>query len=327
MRNIGEVFPNMIINQVNYEDVKIHKHWHFTERHVARLREFLEAHYLELRRFYGENTLKPLLGTIHKKVEALMLLENAIPIVREKDSISQEPLFNERTLKLLYKYFILSVLDVIMQLGSETNIIVQETPSYAEETDIISSLEAQEEATGQITAVEIIAGDKKSLNEKLASMMAEFLNIVEKDKEAINYNEASIREKITRAKDVEKDDVVEEFDSLSIEERDVNFVFKKLRMERWSRGLEKGLTQYVGDTYDREIEEMERREMRRQRLSNQEGINGRNIDIATMDEEERMQRIDEIESEEYALSHLPEDDDYGDNDDGYMNEHDPERDY
>ena len=327
LRNIGEVFPNMIINQVNYEDVKIHKHWHFTERHVARLREFLEAHYLELRRFYGENTLKPILGTIHKKVEALMLLENAIPIVREKDSISKEPLFNERTLKLLYKYFILSVLDVIIQLGSETNIIVQETPSYAEETDIISSLEAQEEASGQITAVEIIAGDKKSLNEKLASMMAEFLNIVEKDKEAINYNEASIREKITRAKDVEKDDVVEEFDSLSIEERDVNFVFKKLRMERWSRGLEKGLTQYVGDTYDREIEEMERREMRRNRLSNQEGINGRNIDIATMDEEERMQRIDEIESEEYALSHLPEDDDYGDNDDGYMNEHDPERDY
>jgi hypothetical protein len=72
---------------------------------------------------------------------------------------------------------------------------------------------------------------------------------------------------------------------------------------------------------------MERREMRRNRLSNQEGITGQNIDIAEMDEEARMQRIDEIESEEYALSHLPEDDDYGDNDDGYMNEHDPERDY
>ena len=238
-----------------------------------------------------------------------------------------EPLFNERTLKSLYTFFILSILDVIMKLSDEGGIIIRETTPYAEEMDIISGLEVESEAMGQITAVEILAGDKKSLSEKMASMMVDFLNIVDKDKEAINYNEGTIKEKITRAKDNEKDDVVAEFDTLSNEERDVEFIFKKLRMERWGRGLEKGLTQYVGDTYDREIEEMERRETRRSRLSTQEGVGERNADIADMDEESRMQRIDEIEAEEYSLGHLPEDDDYGDRDDGYMNEHDPERDY
>ena len=327
LRNMGEVFPNMIINQVNYEDVKIHKHWHFSERHVSRLRDFLQSHYLELRRYYGETTLKPLLATMHTKLDTMMQLARSIPVVREGNKPNMEPIFNERTLKMLYTYFILSVLDVIMKLGEETDLIVQEVVPYAEDSDIMSSLEAEEQATGQITAIEIIAGDKKSLNEKIASMLSEFLNIIEKDKGSINYNEASIKEKMTRAKDNEKDDVVEEFDSLSIEERDVEFVFKKLRMERWGRGLEKGLTQYVGDTYDREIEDMERRDTRRNRLSGSDGVNDRNIDAADMEEEERLQRVDEIENEEYGLGHLPEDDDYGDRDDGYMNEHDPERDY
>jgi hypothetical protein len=327
IRNIGSVFPNMIINQVNYEDVKIHLHWNFTDTHIKRLRDFLQGHYVELRRYYGETTLKPLLETMHDKLKNLMLLENAIPIIREDEKTDKEPLFNERTLKMIYTYFILSIFDVIMQLGEDTDLIIQEEVPYAEESDIISSLEAQDAATGQITAVEIIAGDKKSLKDKLASMMSDFLAIVEKDKQAINYNELTIKEKITRSKDLEKDDVVEEFDSLSIEERDVAFVFKKLHMERWGRGKEKGITQYVGDTYDREIEDMERRDMRRSRLSEQEGISGRNIDAAEMEEEERMQRIDEIEAEEYGLEHLPEDDDYGDRDDGYMNEHDPDRDY
>ena len=55
--------------------------------------------------------------------------------------------------------------------------------------------------------------------------------------------------------------------------------------------------------------------------------NGDGDDSADMEEEERNQRIDEIEAEEYALNHLPEDDDYGENDTGYMNSHDPEIDY
>jgi len=339
IRNMGSVFPNMIINKVNYENVIIHKHWKFTDHHVLRLREFLQKHYTELRRYYGDTTMKPLLETMHAKLEFLFLLEKNIPIVREKSGGTgtgtgtgnggndSEPLFNERTLKSLYTFFILSILDVIMKLSDEGGIIIKETTPYAEEMDIISGLEVESEAMGQITAVEILAGDKKSLSEKMASMMVDFLNIVDKDKEAINYNEGTIKEKITRAKDNEKDDVVAEFDTLSNEERDVEFIFKKLRMERWGRGLEKGLTQYVGDTYDREIEEMERRETRRSRLSTQEGVGERNADIADMEEEDRMQRIDEIEAEEYSLGHLPEDDDYGERDDGYMNEHDPERDY
>jgi len=326
IRNMGMVFPNMIINKVNYEDVIIHKHWNFTETHVLRLRDFLQKHYVELRRYYGDTTMKPLLETMHAKLEFLFLLEKNIPIVREKGG-DMEPLFNERTLKLLYTFFILSILDVIMNLSDDSGIIIRETVPYAEEMDIVSGLEVESEATGQITAVEILAGDKKSLNEKMALMMVDFLNIVEKDKDAINYNEGTIKEKITRAKDNEKDDVVEEFDEVSQEERDVEFVFKKLRMGRWGRGLEKGLTQYVGDTYDREIEDLERRETRRNRLSMQEGVGERNADIADMEEEDRMQRIDEIEAEEYGLGHLPEDDDYGDRDDGYMNEHDPDRDY
>ena len=45
---------------------------------------------------------------------------------------------------------------------------------------------------------------------------------------------------------------------MSKEQRDIEDLLKNHRLEKWSKGLQKGLTQILGTTYDEEREERER---------------------------------------------------------------------
>ena len=55
---------------------------------------------------------------------------------------------------------------------------------------------------------------------------------------------------------------------MSKEQRDIEDLLKNHRLEKWSKGLQKGLTQYVGTTYDEEREERERIQILEQQLEN-----------------------------------------------------------
>jgi hypothetical protein len=318
IRNIAIVFPNMIINKVTYDNVKIPKHWKFSDRHNTRLRDFVQSHYAKLYSFYGESTITPLLVKMIQALDTLLIIEQTIPIIRENNTKNQEPLFDERTLKGLYQYFILSIFELMTKLSKMTDVIIQEVIPFGDDIDIMSRLQVEEEATGQITELEIVAGEKKNINEKIASMMIEFINIIDQDKHSVNYNEKSIKEKINRARDVEKDDIVDELGELSIESREIEFLFKKHRLGgRWAKGKDSGIVKHNNDFYDRALDEAESREHRRTKVPTD-----RNSDIIEMEEDAQNIRFDEIDAEENSMGHLPEDDDFGDNDAGYTLDYD-----
>ena len=99
------------------------------------------------------------------------------------------------------------------------------------------------------------------------------------------------------------------------EERAIDTEFKKHKLGDWGLGLQKGLTQYVADFYDKEIEDNERQALRDRQLDNL-GLTDdteRSFISAEMNNSDRIQQ--DIDREEYDLSMLPEDDDFGDNDD------------
>jgi hypothetical protein len=279
------------------------------------LKASLIEHYVALKKFYGEKTLFPLLETLQTKLSFLVEIERAIPVIIEnKDRLTA---FNKRTLHLLFQHFMLTIFDILTKLSSETDIIVRETIPIDETEQILNSLTVDEDATGVITEIEILAGEKTNIDEKVASLLQSFVAIIQKDKKAINYNEQIIFDKINRAKDVEKDDIVEELGDLSIEEREIQHLFKSLKIGRWGQGLQKGLTRYDPTFYDSEITDMERRESKRNDLR-ENGATDRNIDILEVENDMQERDSRDIENEEYDLADLPEDDDYGENDDTYM---------
>ena len=107
---------------------------------------------------------------------------------------------------------------------------------------------------------------------------------------------------------------MEEFDNMTKDQREIEKFFKDHRMGDWNVGMQKGLRQYVGDTYDREREEMEQQLHKERQLGRRDFVSDMQREIFLDGDAER--EAAQIEAEEYSLRALPTDDDYGDADDG-----------
>ena len=78
--------------------------------------------------------------------------------------------------------------------------------------------------------------------------------------------------------------------------------------------MQKGLTQYVKETYDEEREAIERRAIAESKLGLSNMVTDMNRDIYVLEMDEQNDADAEIERDEMDLSGLAEDDDFGDRD-------------
>jgi hypothetical protein len=84
---------------------------------------------------------------------------------------------------------------------------------------------------GQLLSdIDTLMGDKKALGQRVSELIVAYLRIIEKDKAAINFNLANIKEKLTRVKDKEKDGVVERIGAMSVDERQIENMMKTHKM-------------------------------------------------------------------------------------------------
>ena len=94
------------------------------------------------------------------------------------------------------------------------------------------------------------------------------------------------------------------------EEREVDTIFKNQQLERWSKGLQKGLVNYQKDTYDDERETMEKQMLIDIRLNKNKDVNDMNRDIYRFDMLAEEQTDAAIEDEEMRIDYMGEDADF-----------------
>lgn len=195
---------------------------------------------------------------------------------------------------------------------------VDENTNYQNDNDlIITSVQLEEESMGEITEIDIIRGDQKKRKQNIANIIVAMLNIVRKEKNAINLNSQMVKEKINRSKDKERHKITSTLRDMNKEEREIENLFKNHRLERWNKGLQKGLTQYVGKTYDEERIEREKEEILEKQLHNREMIGEAftaDREIASLEQEENEIVTERIENDAFDMNDIPDDDDAGDND-------------
>ena len=180
---------------------------------------------------------------------------------------------------------------------------------------------------GQLLSdMDIVMGDKKALGQRVSELLVAYLRMIEKDKAAINFNLANIKEKLTRVKDKEKDGVVERIGAMSVGERQLENMMKTHKMGIWSRGTSQtGVVIYDQDYYDEEREEMEKIAQKERQLGRRDYVTDMNREIYVMDALEADRTAAEIEAHELDMrTGIPEDDDAGDDDAAYIHRHDDE---
>ena len=317
--NFINVFPNIILNKVNYDKTYIPKYYNFSQNHEKKLIKYISDYYEGLKKFYGIPTLLNILPTIQKMGQNLIRLSQVTPCfssIKTGDKVLKG-VIDERTSRFLFEYYLLRILTSYIYLSDESEMIVTEIKTNIEVTDIFSVDYIEETETKvdlgmssrNIVDTRILTGNKKTLKEKTAELLVTFMEIFENEKNNINISYEEIQDRVFKLREREKDMVTDKLKAMTDEGRDIDTVFKILKQGIYSKGLEKGLTMYDKDFYERPEEQELRDEMekaeRRIRKKNKDATD-ENIDILVDEYLEQRQMENDIDRDAYDIGFLNE---------------------
>ena len=334
--NFVGIFPNIILNKVDYKENYIPKYLGLSKNHEGKIKTIISDYYDKLRVFYDVPALSNILQRVQRKCNNLLKLSKNTPTFvtiknkqdgkeNGKDS-ETKPIFDERTSKFLYEYYLLKVLSEYIDLSDEPSMIVKRVQrknivgTRVDVEDIVSVDYLDENNTAIDINVDIdnriefdtnlLSGDKKELKQKVANLLIEFLRIMNSYKEIVDISYDQVLDRVFKLKEKEKDIITDRLKTMTDEERDADTILKVNKLGVWSKGLQKGLTTYVKETYDEErefIEQMLQFERKAQRKIRETNMDNTNMDMVLDDLIEETERENEIEREAYDIGGYTED--------------------
>jgi hypothetical protein len=316
--NFVNVFPNIILNKVNYDNVHIPNYYGFSKNHSNKLKNYIGGYYEKLKTFYGNPTLLNVLTTIQKSSRNLVRIANVTPkfssIKMGENTI--KPIFDERTSRFLFEYYLLRVLINYIELSDEEEMIVTEIRKETEITDIFAVEYLEETETRADLAmtsrnqqdVTMLTGNKKELRQKTTELLIAFVDILHNQKENVDISYEEIQDRVFKLREREKDMVTDRLKNMTDELRDADTILKINKLGKYSVGMQKGLTMYDKEYYEKEgdlRDEMVKAE-RKIRQSNPDA-NDENIDIL-LDEYIEQQEVDnQLDDEANDMRDITED--------------------
>lgn len=307
-------YPNIILNKVNYSNISIHKYWKLSDKHNNDIKELVRKNYEQLKPFYGNEDLKPLLIEVQNLSRDIVDLMQNTPIMKTKQDGSRD-VFHVQLVKHLYLFYFFSTLEKYIQLEE---LVMDEEYAVLKEDLVSSTIYADDEEDAETREkqqrMEMLEGNKVQVQKVLASLIGSYITIFNRQKERINMNRSTVLELVLRSKEREKNVKTRQLSDLTDEERKVDSELRKAKLGQWNIGLQKGLTQYVKDFYDVERDEMVAEAILESKVGNVSDVTNMNRDIYTMDEIEKQLTDLEAEKEAYDMSLFADDDDFGDRD-------------
>jgi hypothetical protein len=312
--NFVNVFPNIILNKVDYNDINVPAHWKLSKNHVLDIKKLVSEYYTKLKGLYEMPELYKVLKTIQKQTQFLVLLSRETPcftnIVYKERKFKH--IFNERTSVYLFKYYFLRIVAAFVNLTDNEEMIVSEREKAA---DVIDLFTVDEEFREPVNKA-VLQGSKKDLKQKVTNMLVVFFGIMSSHKDTVNVSYDDIADRIFKSKEKEKNMITDRLKSMSDEERNADTILKINKLGVWSKGLQKGLTTYTKETYDDEREFMETMDSFDRTIRKKNNL-GANADV--LDEiGELVEEADEneaIDRENYDISEYGgENDEYDDQD-------------
>ena len=317
IENFVMIFPNIILNKVDYKENIIPNYLGLSKNHQKKIKDEISQYYDKLRIFYDVPILNNVLQNIQKSCENLLKLSKNTPsfATTHKNDKELKPIFDERTSKLLFEYYFFRILIQYTYLCEDDKMIVREVRQTQEVQDLFS-VDYIDEANASLdinitigntteTDITILKGDKRELKTKTANLMMEFLLIMESHKDVVDISYDDVLDRIFKLKEKEKDIITDRLKIMTDEERDADTILKVNKLGMWSKGLQKGLTTYVKETYDEEREFME--QMLQYEKQAQKTLRTNNLDATSGgfvldDFIEEIERDAEIEKEAYDMS-------------------------
>jgi hypothetical protein len=310
-------FPNIILNKVDYQNVYIPNYWGLSKRHSNDVKKMIGEYYEKLRGFYDKPSLYNILTAIQYSSRNLLLLSKETPSfssIKYKEK-ELKPVFDERTSQLLFEYYLLRVFINYMDLSDDNNMIVNQVTRKEEISDIFSTDYIEEKQTRvdvdiserSQSDVILLKGNKKELKQKVTELLIAYIQIMDKHKDVVDVSYDKVVDRVFKTKEVEKDMITDRLKDLTDEERNADTILKINKLGVWSKGLQKGLTNYVKENYDEEQHFMEKMMQYENKIRKNTNVVEENVDQYMDDYIEELEVEADIEKDAYDMSNMNED--------------------
>lgn len=311
IKNILQIYPNMIIKGVDYKDVPIPKHWKISERHMRDVRDLIFGETSALQKYYKDKTLFPVLQSIQKHSRDIIDLMNATNLFADiilNDNTIETTIINGNIIKKLIKFYVLC--SFYIYIKSVDMELISDDEENVELLGLVDDGGLEDSVREQI-----IAGKKEQLNKKIANLLGTYISIMESQKKKMDLNNEDIVKNVLKAKEKEKNKITKRLGDLTVEEREVENILKNQRLGNWSLGQTRALYEYDADQYDKERQEIEDDMLMELRLNRNDEVTERNREIYRLEAIEEQVQRERVNAELMAsFAAMPDDDDYGDRD-------------
>tara|TARA_B100000902_G_scaffold315452_1_gene306481 strand:+ start:31 stop:6060 length:6030 start_codon:yes stop_codon:yes gene_type:complete len=305
--NICQVFPNIILHEVNFSERYVPKHWlsgskKLSDKHKQDIISFMLKDGQGFSKFYKNKNIKPVLEYVLSQNEDIIALMDAIPFysgITGKNKTGS--IFDGEILKKLAYYFLLCSFSLYISAFSvDLRIDTNEDEDFMEEAEDGDDLD-------------IIRGEQEVLEKDTLSLLNLYILKLGDYKKLLNVSAETINKNVLKTKTKEKEQIVKRLGDLTIEEREIEDIMKNSSLGDWSLGRTKAIFEYDNKQYDKEREKLEHDallELKSGGLDDVSEFTGEVFNISNvidqMEEDFIQNRIDD---EVYDLSAIPEEDD------------------
>jgi hypothetical protein len=317
-----KVFPNIILNKVDYSDITVPKHWDLSGKHKNDIKNSVSEQYEKFRVFYEDTALSRILRRIQNLCENIIVLADITPSFSSIKYKGKElkPVFDERTSKFLFEYYILRVFINYIDLAESDEMLVREVTKKVTTDDLVTveflddlTTGVEFEETREVQDIRLVKGNKKELKTKVSNLLVTFIQAIDSNRHKTNYSYENIMDLVFKIKEREKNNITSRLQGLTDEEREADTILKVNKLGVWNKGLQKGLTTYVKDNFDEEREDMEKMMQYERTLAQRKATTGEDIDMDDFMDDILVDG--EIERENYDMTGFTGDDgNYGEED-------------
>ena len=316
--NFAVLFPNIILNKVDYDNIFLPKYLKISESHESKIKKNIRDYYSLLKNLYGVNGLNSILQQIQKSCKNLIKMSHNTPCLSSIKYGNKEisPVLDERTSKLLHEYYLLKIMNTYIELSNKPDMIVKEvekemnvedifTLEYLDEVETRNDITITNKTVEQLT---ILSGNQRELKQFVAKLLIQFTRILEDYKDTIDVPYEDILDIIFKLKEREKNDFTDRLKNLTDEERNADTALKINKLGMYNKGSR--IREYDADLYDEEREFRDRMEktVRQIRKKNSAITEDEIENIDLMNDYLEEQRIgEEIENEVYDMEYMNED--------------------
>jgi hypothetical protein len=222
------VYPTILLNRQEIHP-NIVKHWGLSKSHSLRLQGQMKEAYQGLQPFYANlDDLGPLLERVQTEESTLNQVIQNTPFSAPLD---------KRLVSLMLEYGLWHVFSAYMDTP----------PPQKEEEEEFNSLQEAEKNMQR-------EGLQKKVRMEVANLLMVFLMTMKAHKDLVNKTELTIMDKVLALKGREKTLITDRLKKMTDEERKADTILKANKLGEWSKGLQKGLTEYVASNYENERE-------------------------------------------------------------------------